>query len=112
MALAEMAFAGDLGVEVQLDRVPCEISDGESLSEDELTTIRLFAESNSRFLVEVPVDQSEAFETKLDGVPFAKIGSVTGNSQVVVRDTENGEALIDTPLREFKSAWLEPLNWN
>jgi phosphoribosylformylglycinamidine synthase II len=99
-AAAEMAFAGGLGVEVQLDAVPT--ADG-SLS----TTARLFSESNSRFLCEVVPELAAVFEGQFSGLPVAKIGVVTETKQVKIQS--GGETLIDAANDQLKEAWQKPL---
>ncbi|MEM6799316.1 MAG: hypothetical protein AAF589_07355, partial [Planctomycetota bacterium] len=69
--------------------------------------MRLFSESNSRFLCEVPGNQTDAFEAALAGVPAAKLGAVTTQPGVVV--TCGGERLIDSDITTLKQAWQSPL---
>lgn len=102
VAAAEMAFAGCWGMELDLDHVPCETS---SLA----PIIRLFSESNTRFLCEVPPERQSHFESYFAGLPVAKIGMVTEDDRFVVRFA--GRTLIDLPLRTLKEAWLSPLAW-
>jgi phosphoribosylformylglycinamidine synthase II len=72
VALAEMAFAGGLGAEVELDSVP---RDGslEDTARGDIPLVLLFAESNGRFLCEVPAASQTQFETLLGDVPHARI---------------------------------------
>ncbi len=71
--------------------------------------IRLFSESNSRFVVEVSPENQAAFEALLDVVPCVQIGRVTDNPQLVI---DNGpERLVDATIDELKQAWQSPLNW-
>ena len=59
-AAAEMAFAGGLGLDIDLDRVPC--------SEDAVVPeTLLFSESNTRFLCEIRAEYADAFETMFNG---------------------------------------------
>ena len=103
VALAEMAFAGELGASVDLGRVPL----GETITRDDLI---LFSESNSRFLVEVAPEQAAEFETIMSGTSLAQIGAVTGTPTVEIRGL-NGEILIDRPCAELKEAWQRPMRW-
>jgi len=107
VAVAEMAFAGGCGVKVRLADVPVEVA-GEEQSQ-RLDAIRLYAESNTRLLVEVAPDKTSAFERALAGVPFAKIGEVTDSGRVQIAGAL-GE-LIDLPIAELKEAWQKPLRW-
>ncbi|MBA4106223.1 MAG: phosphoribosylformylglycinamidine synthase subunit PurL [Pirellula sp.] len=101
-AAAEMAFAGGLGVEVQLDAVPT--AEG-SLS----TTARLFSESNTRFLCEVAPELAAVFEGQFAGLRVAKIGVVTEAKQVKINS--GSETLIDAGAEQLKEAWQRPLRY-
>jgi phosphoribosylformylglycinamidine synthase len=68
VAAAEMAIGGDLGVRIDLDRLPL----GEPIERDD---IKLFSESPTRFLLEVEGDL--ALE-----VPHALIGEVTADPTI------------------------------
>jgi len=73
VALAEMAFAGDLGARLELARVPLE----EPLEAGyEREAVALYSESCTRFLVEVAPERRAAFEQKLAGLPCALVGEV------------------------------------
>ncbi|HEV7279330.1 MAG TPA: phosphoribosylformylglycinamidine synthase subunit PurL [Pirellulaceae bacterium] len=117
VALAESAFAGGFGVEADLDEAiarglaPGEYdADQKSASEalGPVATI-LFAESNSRFLMEVAPDKESAFRDALGDVACFRIGAVTDGSQVTVR--ANGETCVDASLAELKEAWQKPLRF-
>lgn len=75
VAAAEMALAGRLGLHIDLDAVP-------SSSDD--TFVRLFSESPSRFLVEVPLAHHAEFSAILADIPHAKIGQVNDSMQLTV----------------------------
>ncbi|MEM7515764.1 MAG: AIR synthase-related protein, partial [Planctomycetota bacterium] len=76
VAAAEMAFAGGVGIEVDLERVPVEESlqseDPEGVSHD---AVRAFSESCTRFLIEVDEAHAAAFEQAL-GQHAAQVGQV------------------------------------
>lgn len=105
VAVAEMAFAGGHGVRVRLAEVPGE---GDALA-------ALYAESNTRFLCEVPRDRMQAFEQTLAGVPHAVIGEVTDTGRVQIASPQPNQKmahwLIDLSLAELKEAWQQPLRW-
>ena len=109
VAVAEMAFAGDLGAIVQLAESPRE----DDVDRD---TCVLFSESNSRFLCEVTPDAVDDFEALLarvhqgQSVAFSKVGKVTENRQMTIEDC-NGETMVDLPLEQLKEAWQKPLAW-
>jgi phosphoribosylformylglycinamidine synthase len=104
VAAAEMAFAGGLGLD--LDLSPLRPS---SRLED--PAVLLFSESNTRFLVEVPPGQSKEFERQLAGVPLVRLGAVTQGSRLVLRDRLQS-TVIDASLAELKHAWKAPLAWD
>ena len=80
MAAAEMAFAGDLGLALELERVPTTELDA---GYDPLAT-RLFSESCTRFLVEVQPEDAEAFEAHFHGLDCARVGAVTAEPRLVL----------------------------
>jgi len=103
VALAEMAFAGGLGAEVSLDRMPT----GEDINRDD---VLLFSESNSRFLAEVEPGNQEEFENTLRGNAFAVIGKVTGSDTLKIKGLK-GKLVISLPVKTLKEAWQKPLRW-
>ncbi len=114
VAAAEMAFAGGFGAQIFLEQVPNKLdlpaigADGQRLN-----TILLFAESNTRFLCEVPQDAVGHFESLLGDVPHAAIGEVIADTklQIVNYDPGNPSHVIDADLADLKECWQKPLNW-
>ena len=102
VAAAEMAFAGGLGLTVDLKKVP---ADGIDRAD-----VLLFSESNSRFLVEVEKGREAAFETLMKNVTFARVGKVTDTGRLVVKGRKRG-TVIDEDVNELKAAWKAPLAW-
>jgi phosphoribosylformylglycinamidine synthase subunit PurSL len=102
VALAETAFAGGVGMDIDLRLVP-----GVSGLRDDVT---LFSESPSRFVITVHPPDVAAFEASLQGLPWAAVGDVTetGTFRVVGR---SGSVLIETELDRLKGAWQKPLSW-
>ncbi|MDT8441811.1 MAG: AIR synthase-related protein [Desulfuromonadales bacterium] len=100
VALAETAFAGGLGLDIRLAALdaPADLPDA----------TRLFAESASRLLVTVPVDQADRFETLFAGQSCRQIGTVVEVPALRIRGGED-RLLLDTPLTELKAAWQAPL---
>jgi len=103
VAAAEMAFAGGLGMEFHLDKVPL----GEAIARDDGI---LFSESNTRFLVEVAPEDGQRFEAAMKGVEFAAIGEVTRGDRFEVYGIK-GKRVISIALAELKEAWQKPLRW-
>jgi phosphoribosylformylglycinamidine synthase len=91
VAAAEMAFAGNLGVELSLRNVPAdgEVSDA----------TKLFGESAGRFLVEVRADDVEAFTKQIGQVPAGLVGKVTDTGRIVI------DKSIDLPIDQARDAW-------
>ncbi len=101
VALSEMAFGGELGVQINLAKV-CE--------RDQLSPTQiLFSESNSRFLIEVPPEKREQMEVIFDNLPCLCIGSV--NSTPFVSVNCGTDDLIHMPWVNLRDAWLKPLSW-
>jgi phosphoribosylformylglycinamidine synthase len=103
VALAEMAFAGGLGAEVSLDKMPR----GEEIQRDD---VLLFSESNSRFLAEVAPDKQQELEETMRGNAFALIGSVTYSDTLIIKGL-NDKKVISLPVKTLKEAWQKPLRW-
>ncbi len=104
VAAAEMAFAGGLGAHVSLEQMPLG-ADCSGLP----TTARLFSESNTRFLCEVPPERADAFEALLDGVPHARIGEVTDSGRLEI--LAGGALVLAANIATMKEAWQKPLRW-
>ncbi|MEM4701699.1 MAG: AIR synthase-related protein, partial [Candidatus Bathyarchaeia archaeon] len=96
VAAAEMAFSGGYGMELDLRLVP-----NEGLDRNDFV---LFAESNSRFLVEVPEEYERDFEAIMRGCAFAKIGKVMATPRLRVYGLE-GDVVVDAPLSELLAWW-------
>jgi phosphoribosylformylglycinamidine synthase len=109
-ALAEMAFAGGWGARVCLDRVPhAGLEEAAELRDATL----LFAESNSRFLCEVPATAAAEFEAVMAGLPLARLGLVTDEPvvEIVRGDSADSRVLIRAEIAVLKEAWQKPLRW-
>ncbi len=103
VAAAEMAFAGGLGMTVDLRQVP---SSQHIQRNDKL----LFSESNSRFVVEVPANCQQRFEQIMGDNAFGLIGQVTAEPTFCVIG-QNGKKIIETNIYDLKEAWQRPLRW-
>ena len=103
VAAAEMAFAGGLGMTINLKNVPL----AESIERDDFI---LFSESNTRFIAEVTPQDKQKFEKIMSGVAFAEIGRVTDNNKFEVFG-RNGKAVLTAAIAELKEAWQKPLRW-
>ena len=97
VAVAEMAFSGGLGMELDLANAP---RDAEVASDDVL----FFAESNSRFIVEISRAKRTAFEDRMAGVPFGCIGRIVTYPDFIVRGI-SGETVVGAEIYRLKEAW-------
>jgi phosphoribosylformylglycinamidine synthase II len=103
VALAEMAFAGGLGIEADLRGLP--------RSEDCFRVdAQLFSESNSRYIVEVELENYDAFAKLMLNVPFGQIGKVTEEKTLVIKATD-GETIIEADIDSLKQAWQKTFDW-
>jgi phosphoribosylformylglycinamidine synthase len=96
VAAAEMAFAGNLGARIDLAAMPTEDSSAGFV-------VRLFSESNTRFLCEVEPTNAAAFEQTLKGIPHANIGNVTSDGRLVT--AHGADHLIDVDVDQLKQVW-------
>ncbi len=98
VALAESAFAGGFGMDIDIRPIGLESN-----------IATLFSESASRFVVTVPRDHAEAFETALAGLPVTRLGAVI--PEEVFRLRGHNGARGEAPLIDLKTAWQRPLQW-
>jgi phosphoribosylformylglycinamidine synthase II len=99
---AEMAFAGGLGARINLDAVATENAAKEP-------AIKLFSESNTRFLCEISPERANEFERAMANVPQTKIGEVTQEPRLVIGSGER--ALVDADIAKLKEAWQATFRW-
>ncbi len=107
VALAEMAFAGDCGAIV--DIADLSLADAETPLNC-LDIVRLFSESNSRFLVEVEAARESEFVGAMQGISLVRLGQVTDSGTLVVRNGKR--VLINSSVEQLKRAWQSPLDWS
>jgi phosphoribosylformylglycinamidine synthase II len=103
----EMGAKGDLGVELNLDAVPCR-EDGMSAYE------MMLSESQERMLMVIKPGHEEPAEAifKKWGLDFAVVGYTTDNLRFVVK--HQGETMADLPIKElgdeapeYDRPWIE-----
>jgi phosphoribosylformylglycinamidine synthase len=99
VAVAEMAFAGGVGAD--LTELP-KAAPGES---DE---VLLFAESTSRFLVEVPPPEAAAFEAAFAALPLTRVGTTCAEPRLRIAGV-SGEWVVWASLSDLKQAWQKAL---
>jgi phosphoribosylformylglycinamidine synthase II len=101
VALAESTFSGDLGMSIELTKVPVEnIKRADTI---------LFSESQSRFVATVAQEKVKRFEEIMKGSIFADIGAVTQQRNFTIMDRE--KVVLSTGIDELKEAWQKTLRW-
>lgn len=97
VCLAEMCIAGDLGVKADLSGL------GELRSD-----LKLFSESQTRWIVEVKIGKEAEFEEKLKahGLQCYRLGECGGSDLVIM---DNGRTLVDLPVDELRGVWQNTL---
>lgn len=98
VAVAEMCIGGSIGANIFLEEAP----GAKGLRDYEA----LFSESASRFIVEVPKKNQEAFEKELANLPFGLIGCICDEPKLVI----HGKAcrqIVDVEVAALKEAWLK-----
>ena len=103
VAAAEMAFAGGIGMKIDLTNVPL----GEAMERDDFI---LFSESNSRFIVEVAPENTVKFEKVMKNIDCAALGKVTKDNRFKVNGRD-GALLLSVSIKKLKEAWQQPLRW-
>ncbi len=100
VALAEMALAGGLGVEVGFGKIHTQWH----------PAILLFSESPTRFILEVREEHLTEVMRRLEGLPYrATFGVVREEPRLYIWYLTT--TLIDAPLSALKEAWQAPLRW-
>lgn len=103
VAAAEMAFAGEVGAELDVAAVP---------RRDGVDALHpwtaLFGESASRLLLEVAADELDAVRAALADLPHAVVGTTTASHTLTIRDGDT--PLVDAPLDALREAFVRPLD--
>ena len=103
VALARMALAGDLGVEVSLDAVAAE---PEGLRPDRI----LYSESQGRILVTVGPDEEREFAQSFNALPCRSIGRVVPEAEL--RILSAGQKMyLSEKLQALRQAYKRTLGW-
>lgn len=102
VALTEMSFAGELGATLDLSRV----NQKGCSTEAEI----LFSESQSRILVEIPVDKAATFESVFESLPCSHVGEVVRDEMVSVKGLD-GVTVLSLSRIDAKAAWKSTLSF-
>ncbi len=92
-----MAFAGEIGADVELKNVGPDLE-------------ALFSESATRFVLEVAPAQIAAVPALFAGMPLTTIGKTVKEKRLRIAG-QCGEWLIWSPLEPLKEAWQKTLRW-
>jgi phosphoribosylformylglycinamidine synthase II len=103
VAMAEMAFAGGLGIEADLRGLA-------KSSDCPRADTQLFSESCSRYVVEIRPENYDKFARLMLNLPFGQIGKVTVEKKLVIK-SQDGKKVINLELDLLKHAWQKPLAW-
>ena len=101
LAATEMAMAGGFGLELDFTMLPAAAGADPSRFDE------CFAETPSRYLLEVERGQLDAVSDCLDGAPHAVIGVVRKEPVVKLAGTK-----LSITLDEALATWRAPLDWN
>ena len=102
VSLSEMAFAGGLGMRIQLGGFSGSKKNGMKGAGNEML---LFSESNSRFIAEV--GEERKFISAMKGIPIRKLGILTDDGAFKIF-ARNKDLIVDTDIKKMKSAWQSP----
>ncbi|MBT8350303.1 MAG: phosphoribosylformylglycinamidine synthase, partial [Deltaproteobacteria bacterium] len=97
--LAMVAMGGNLGMQIDLAKVPVENIDRSDMI--------LFSESAGRFIVTIDPKNRDSFEKILKGHTCACVGTVTEKNQFIINGTDD-KILIDLSVQDLKDAWEKP----
>lgn len=100
LAICEMAISGDIGCEIDLSRV---IFEGENHQKD----IILFAESNTRFLIEVAKENKKKVENLFRDLPISLIGETKETKELIIY--YNKKIIGRLFLSDIKKHWMRKI---
>jgi phosphoribosylformylglycinamidine synthase len=102
VAVAEMAIAGGLGADVTAARAVCPSRSDEAA---------LFAESNTRFLLEVRTQDARELKACFGAeVPLTQVGQSVKQPRVRIAGG-SGEWVVWASVADLKENWQKPLRW-
>jgi phosphoribosylformylglycinamidine synthase len=100
VCLAEMAIGGDIGANIDVS----EVADGLR------TDVKVFSESNTRWIVEVKKEVQIEFEKQMkkEHVSFTILGKINGNHLIIKDSTKT---FVDLSVDVLRESWRNPI-WN
>lgn len=98
-ALAESAFAGNLGIDIDLTAAPVS-----RIFRDDFL---LFSESQSRFIVSIRKKDLQAFTKLFRSVPFGVLGKTSKDNRFKIKGIQ-GKIVIDLSIERLLEAWQAP----
>ncbi len=101
VALAESAFSGALGAEINLSTLRVQ-----DVHRDD---VALFSESPCRFLVSVRPNHISDFEDVMREAPLSAIGRVTDAPRLTILCLNGKNIIVDADIWELKRGWQAPL---
>lgn len=101
VSLAESAFAGGYGIEVDIDNVP--------VTSEMRDDFLLFSETPGRFVVSIGKENKDKFENLMKGVPFAFIGYVSDSRELVIK--RGGRVIIAEEIDKLKKSFIKTLDF-
>ena len=102
---AESAFAGGIGMSIDLRKVP--ITD--TLKQKGRNDYVLYSESASRFIVTISPNKEKEFEEVMKDTIYANIGTVKGTTLEILG--LDGTIILNEPINELKKSWQSTFNW-
>jgi len=101
VAIAEMAFAGGIGADITDPGRVFGLASEEAL---------LFAESTTRFIVEVAPTNATVFKDHFQELPVIRVGQTCKEPRLRIAGFK-GDWIIWAALDNLKEAWQKPLRW-
>ena len=100
VCLAEMAIGGDIGATIDV----AEVANGLR------TDVKVFSESNTRWVVEVKQEAQTEFEKQLkkENISFTLLGKTKGNYLIIKDGTKT---VVDLSVDILRECWRKPI-WN
>jgi phosphoribosylformylglycinamidine synthase len=97
--LAMVAMGGNLGMQIELDRVPVD-----DLKRNDQV---MFSESAGRFIVTIDPKNREAFESLFKTSACACIGTVSASPRFEIKGLDH-ETIVSLTVEDLKTAWKKP----